>query len=122
MIFEPNFMMICASMVLGIIVTMRLSYVMGQRWGLDYKRDRYNGANGMGYLGMLQAASVAATAIICGMGTDAALTFGGWRLGLLTDVLTIPFVGLVWIFIIGANRATTRMLAGLLVKVDEVAK
>lgn len=109
--------LIATSMILGTIVSTRLSYVMGTRWGLVYN-TRYN--TGIKYLGFFQSCAAIGTAIICGLATGAAITFGGWLYGLIAALSTIPAVAFVWIFVVAANKVTTRMLAGMLVRVDTV--
>ena len=114
MLFPYYYMLVATSMVLGAIVSARLSFIMGSRWQLSYKRGE------PGPLGFLQFFCAVGTAIVCGLATSAAMEFGGWKFGILADVLTIPFVSFVWIFIVGGNQVTTRLLAGILVKVDSV--
>lgn len=107
--------LVATSALLGLIVSTRLSFVMGTRWGLSYKNKP-----GIPYLGIFQVFSALGTAVICALGTGAAMTFGGWSFGLVAALCTIPAVSIVWIFIVGANQVTTRVLSRLLASVDKI--
>lgn len=111
MMIEPEFVIVTTAMAQAAIVSARLSYVMGFKWGLRYESN---------YLMSFQVISTIVSAILAGFGAGAALTFGGLVFGIAAVLLTLPCVGAAWLLIVGGNKAIERILGGLFNKVDEV--
>lgn len=94
------------TMVLAFITAGRIAYVLGKRWGFD-------SSNPPLWEGFC---AISATAIFYHV-SNAAFDFGGTMGSLIALVGTVPLVGLVFIFVVGANKAIERILHGLLKKV-----
>lgn len=97
---------IIASCALAAVTSFRVGYLMGDRW--------FRTVDAQVFFGLLTAAIAAvAVGIIC----KAATIYGGIPAGLLIVLASIPLVGIVWIFILGTNKALERILNSLLNKV-----
>jgi hypothetical protein len=111
--FELDILIPAAGVVFAFIVGARIAYVMGLRYGAV---DPYTDSSWM-----IPLIGGAAAGIIAGFATTAATQNGGLICGIIADILMLPAVGLIWIFIVGGNRALERIITNLLNKLDSKA-
>jgi hypothetical protein len=101
------FVIVASSILLSAITSARIAYVMAKRWNLSGEPAVFS------IIG-----SVVVAVAICGVISFAAVAIGGLLIGLFAVLLTVPFVGFVWVFVVGANKAIERILNSLLKKVS----
>lgn len=99
--------LVIASIALATITSARISYVLSKRW-------RFN-TDPTIFFGIFTAGT---SAVAMGFISYGAIMLGGIMGGLICAVATVPFVGVCWLFIVGANKAIERIIASLLNKVS----
>lgn len=98
---------VITTIVLAGLSSGRIAYFLGRKkWGLREEK-----------LFFTCACPTLASAILSGFISAALIEFGGLLYGLAGVLLTVPFVGLVWVGIVAGIKVCERMLTGLLNKV-----
>lgn len=98
--------LIVSIMALATLTNLRISYVLTKKkWGLSDDAVFFLGA-GTSLVTLVISFVIGYT--LCGYGPI---------FGLAGVLLSVPFVGFAWIFVVGANKAIERILAGLMKKV-----
>lgn len=109
----PELVIVTTAMAKAGIVSARLSFVMGLKWGLRYETDS---------LRIFQIIATVIAAVLAGFGAGASITFGGLVFGIAAVLLTLPCVGLGWLLIVAGNRTIENILTGGFNRVEEVIK
>lgn len=97
-----------ASIALAVITSARISYVLGQRWKI------YSG----GEPPLFELVSMVVSGVSLWFICSAALEFAGLLGAAVVVLATIPLTGMIWILIIGGNKALERIINGLLNKLS----
>lgn len=92
-------LLVIIGLVAAAITGLYLALVMGSKWGLTG-----------GYLGWTVAGSTIASAVVTGIIVGGIISSYGLFAGFIANFFTIPLVGLVWLFIVGGNKALERIL------------
>lgn len=98
---------LAASVLSAAITSARMAFLMARRWDFE------NCA-----IGWFCVFAAVAAAFIQGFITDAATTYGGYPLGLVTVGTSLPMVGLIWLFVVGGNKVLERILGRLIEKLS----
>jgi len=107
--FDLPTLIICAGIIFAAFVSGRLAHVTGKRYGIDLNRDS-------GYVTIAGGAAIAG--VLAGFAVTAAIQIAGMMAGVVVDLLLLPAVGIIWILIVGGNRAIERLITNLLNKLD----
>lgn len=98
---------VISAIILGFLTSARIAYFLAnKKWG--FKGEP---------LFFTTVACASASAIAMGFISGAMIEMGGILFGIVGLALEIPLIGLVWIFIVGGNKAIEKILNGLLAKV-----
>ena len=107
--YDTYFVLIMiASILVGFITSCRIGHIMitKAQQGSD------------GEKGFVAFVCGAIAAVMMGFQTYAALFYFGLFGGLVSVVLTVPAVGLCWVYVVGGNLAAKRLLDRLCTRVD----
>ena len=99
--------MLIASLALAFITSVRIAYVLSGRWKFKNEGTFF-----------FCASTGIASAVCMGFISFAMSSYGGNLFGLASVIVSVPLVGVAWLFIVGANKALERIIGSLLSKVS----
>lgn len=102
-----EWMVTIITVLLAAVASARFGEVFGRRWSIG-NDDR----------SFFVVACAVVTGAVMYFVASAALQAGGILFGVIGIFLAIPFVGFMWMLIVGGNKALERILGGLLKKLS----
>lgn len=99
--------LIIASIALAFLTSTRIAYVLAGRWNFKNEPTFF-----------FSAACGIVAGVVMGFVSYALIATGGLLFGLIGAFASVPLVGIVWLFVVGGNKAIERILGGLLAKVS----
>lgn len=105
---EYAFCITAATVCLAFLTNGRIGYVLGERWNLNTPTDF------PWWYGF--CAIVGATVFY--FASHAAFDYYGLLGGVICMIASLPVSGLIWIFIVGGNKAIERILNSLMKRVE----
>jgi len=114
---DHQVILVIASALLAGITSGRAAWKLGEIWGmslLNARRERDLCARDV-----MTFFSAVAAMVLAGFACNAAIEHGGDLFGLGAVFFTMPAVGAVWVFGLGANKAVERLLSGIEVKLSK---
>lgn len=98
---------VAATICLAVLTNVRIGYVMSKRWGLSFDPGTLCVCIGSGV----------ATCAIAWVGSLAIIKTWGLMAGLIAVPMSVPAVGLAWLFLVGGNKAIEKLLTSLMKRV-----